>query len=285
MHTIAETIGIIPGDLRQEYLCRQLEEKHLPVRRILHPEKSGFDACSVIIAATPFTKDQKTLSYTPGLSIDKFLSFLHPGQTIFGANLPQRVVEYGQEHGIRFLDVMASEEFAKKNAVATAEGAICEAITASPVNLEKSLCLLSGYGRCGQVLAAKLKALGAKVTVLETDPLRQSLAKKEGFPCVQSHALISFLEKNPVYFIFNTAPCPVFGEEILEKTLPDITIIDIASAPGGTDFDYCKSTKRTARLCLGLPGKYAPKSSAQILGDAILLSLPSLTRQADPQKT
>lgn len=180
---------------------------------------------------------------------------------------------------------MENEELAGKNAVATAEGAICEAVTASPVNLEGSLCLLSGYGRCGRVIAAKLKALGAKITVLEADPQKQSLAKKEGFSCVQSHALIHFMENHPVLFIFNTAPCPVFGREILEKTRPDITIIDIASAPGGTDFDYCKKTGRMARLCPGLPGKYAPKSSAEILGNAILSFLSASPEQEALKKS
>lgn len=279
MHSITENIGIIQGDLRQEYLHRLLEEKHLPVCRIRYPEKSVFDACSIIIAPIPFTKDQKTLFNHPEVSVDKFLSFLHPGQTVFGTNLPQKVREYCHKHSVLWTDFMENEELAGKNAVATAEGAICEAVTASPVNLEGSLCLLSGYGRCGRVIAAKLKALGAKITVLEADPQKQSLAKKEGFPCVQSHALNHFMENHPVLFIFNTAPCPVFGREILEKTRPDITIIDIASAPGGTDFDYCKKTGRMARLCPGLPGKYAPKSSAEILGNAILSFLSASPEQ------
>jgi dipicolinate synthase subunit A len=35
------------------------------------------------------------------------------------------------------------------------------------------------------------------------------------------------------------------------------------------DFDYCQKKGINAKLCLGLPGKYAPKSSAGILLEVI----------------
>ena len=40
--------------------------------------------------------------------------------------------------------------------------------------------------------------------------------------------------------------------------------------PGGTDFVYCKSKGIKAVHSLGLPGKYSPKTSGEILGNAIL---------------
>ena len=276
---VTDHICVILGDSRQEYLAGLLRREYLPVSFLQEPDKESLAGCSMIIAPTPFTKDQKTVFSPPKLTIDDFLSFLRPGQMLFGANLPQKVRDYCSKHFVGFFDFMDDEEIAAKNAVATAEGAVCEAIAHSPVNLEGSSCLLAGYGRCGRVLAKKLKALGAEIIILESDPARQNLAKKEGFFCIQSHALSRFLEENPVLFFFNTAPCPIFGEKILEKTHPDITIIDIASAPGGTDFDYCHKTGKTALLCPGLPGKYAPKTSAQILCSAVLAYLSSLEKQ------
>lgn len=269
LHSVSGTIGVIQGDLRQDYLAKKLRAENLPVLFIENPESASFAACSILMAPIPFTKDQKTLSAHPELSVCQFLSLLHPGQTLFGGNLPPQVREYCRKHAIAFCDFMDMEEVARKNAVATAEGAISEALAASPVNLEGSPCLLAGYGRCGQVIAKKLKALGAKITILEKDPEKQNLAKKEGFSCIQSHALTYFLENNSILFLINTIPCPLFGEPLLEKTPPGITIIDIASAPGGVDFDYCKKTGRGARLCPGLPGKYAPETSAKILYEAL----------------
>lgn len=272
-------IGVIQGDLRQKYLAKQLQDKHFPAQFIEEPTPSSLDPCAIIIAPTPLTKDQKTLFGHPDMAIDQFLSLLHSGQTLLGGNLSQQVREYCKNHKISFHDFMDSEEVAKRNAVATAEGSISEAIAASPVNIEGSFCLVAGYGRCGQVIAKKLRALEGKVSVLESDAHRQSLAKKEGFPCIQSHALACFLENHPILFLLNTIPCPVFGEPLLEKMPANVTIIDIASAPGGVDFSYCKKTGRTARLCPGLPGRYSPETSAGILCDALTDYLASGTSE------
>ena len=62
---------------------------------------------------------------------------------------------------------MKMDDVAIYNAIATAEGAIMEAIKMQPINLHKSRCLVLGYGRCAKVLAAKLKGMDAQVTVPE----------------------------------------------------------------------------------------------------------------------
>ncbi|MFR3070454.1 MAG: dipicolinate synthase, partial [Enterocloster sp.] len=48
------------------------------------------------------------------------------------------------------------------------------------------------------------------------------------------------------------------------------TVIDIASAPGGEDFEACKRAGIRAKLCPGLPGRFSPLASAQILRDAVI---------------
>ncbi|MFR5969905.1 MAG: hypothetical protein ACLUGF_02180 [Clostridium sp.] len=55
----------------------------------------------------------------------------------------------------------------------------------------------------------------------------------------------------------------------MQGVKPEVCIIDIASRPGGTDFSYCQESSIFAKLCLGLPGIYAPKSSAGILMEVI----------------
>lgn len=70
-------------------------------------------------------------------------------------------------------------------------------------------------------------------------------------------------------FIFNTVPAPVITEELLSRVKKGVTVIDIASKPGGVDFEFCQKNGICAKLCLGLPGKYAPKSSAGILMEVI----------------
>ena len=70
---------------------------------------------------------------------------------------------------------------------------------------------------------------------------------------------------NEYDFIFNTIPAPVLLKEHLVKMKKHVTIIDIASAPGGVDFAAAARLNLSAFLCPGLPGKYAPVSSAQAI--------------------
>ncbi|OJT71237.1 dihydrofolate reductase, partial [Clostridioides difficile] len=52
------------------------------------------------------------------------------------------------------------------------------------------------------------------------------------------------------------------------KVSQEVTIIDIASSPGGVDYSVVKEAGINATLCLGLPGKYSPKTSGEILVNA-----------------
>ena len=74
-------------------------------------------------------------------------------------------------------------------------------------------------------------------------------------------------------FIFNTIPALVLNEELIRLMNPEVTIIDIASAPGGVDFEFCKKQRIRAKLCPGLPGIYAPETSGEILFEAIVKCL------------
>ena len=69
--------------------------------------------------------------------------------------------------------------------------------------------------------------------------------------------------------IVNTVPAPVITKLIIKELPRDAYILDIASKPGGTDFNYAKENGILAELVLGIPGKYAPKESAYILERAI----------------
>lgn len=69
--------------------------------------------------------------------------------------------------------------------------------------------------------------------------------------------------------LVNTVPAQVISELIIRELPRDAYILDIASAPGGCDFECAKKHGIRADLLLGIPGKYAPKESAYILDRAI----------------
>ena len=83
-------------------------------------------------------------------------------------------------------------------------------------------------------------------------------------------------------FLFNTVPHLVLTEPLLQNTKPDALLIDLASAPGGTDFPAAARLGRKAMLCQGLPGKYAPASSAGAIREAIFRCVSPNVSEAAP---
>lgn len=161
------------------------------------------------------------------------------------------------------------------NTIATAEGVICEAIRLSPVNLHKSRCAVLGYGKCGRILTDDLKRMFCYVTAVSSckEELAQAALSaddamdlKEFFTCIGEY-----------HFIFNTIPSVILTKDILVHVNPQTRILDIASAPGGVDYAAAKELNIPAILCPGLPGKYAPLSSAQ----AILRCIEKCKRSPD----
>ena len=61
----------------------------------------------------------------------------------------------------------------------------------------------------------------------------------------------------------------VFNKELLPKLKKDCLIIDLASAPGGVDFNEAKKLGLKVIWALSLPGKCSPKSAALIIGNAV----------------
>jgi len=100
---------------------------------------------------------------------------------------------------------------------------------------------------------------------------RRSEVREEARRC-GFHA-ISFTEMPKaladVTTVINTVPSRVLNEDCIRRMQADALIIDIASSPGGTDFEAAKKYGITAKLALGLPGIYTTSSSALLLKNAI----------------
>lgn len=70
--------------------------------------------------------------------------------------------------------------------------------------------------------------------------------------------------------IFNTVPSLILDEEVLKNARKDSLIIDLASKPGGVDFDAAKDLGLRVIWALSLPGKVAPVTSGTIIKDTIM---------------
>ena len=178
------------------------------------------------------------------------------------------MARYLRRKGIRYWDYMLSEEVALKNAVATAEGAIGEALRLWPENLSGSHCLVLGYGKCGRLLALRLKQFGAQVTVYARRKEVRVQAQTEGMTAADDSTLPSELSHCQV--IFNTIPAPILTHVHLTALPKDHLIIELAGGQGCIPAEPARPTGLYYVKCPGLPGKYAPKESAKILADYII---------------
>lgn len=278
---------ILGGDSRQRYLSSLLKQAGEQVSLLkVCPDKPGLslncknpsvslkeamENSDIILCPIPFSKDKKTIhaeNRPADLDIETFLGRLTSAHTVFGGCIPQFVTEYCQDRHIPCFDYLKMEEVACKNAIATAEGAVAEAITLSPVNLRKSSCLITGWGRCAEALADTLTGMGAHVTLTGRNPRKLAHASCHGYDAVLLEHLDSHIHSYS--FIFNTIPAMVLDADLTGLMAEDTVVIDIASAPGGVDFEACAGLGIRAKLCPGLPGKYSPLSSARILYEAVL---------------
>ena len=59
----------------------------------------------------------------------------------------------------------------------------------------------------------------------------------------------------------------------IDALSPDVLVIDLASLPGGVDWDACTRRQIKAIRALGLPGKYSPETAAEIVKETVMLIL------------
>lgn len=287
MNHINYDFAIIGGDMRQIYMTNELISRNFSVivyglnNSLLSLScyraeslSEAINSSQIIITPIPLSKDGNNIisqQVYPDLTIENLCSLLSPDHKLYGGCFTIELKKYFETQNIFYYDFMDKEEVILYNTIATAEGTIAEVIMNSTTNLHGSSCLIIGYGRCARTLAEKLKGLCGHIDIVA----RSSNALAAAY--ADSYGAINFTdlkEKICLYdYIFNTVPALVLTKDLLINTNPEVVIIDIASAPGGVDYPIAKELNRNSKLCLGLPGKFAPKSSATFLINHVLSNL------------
>lgn len=271
------TISILGGDLRQVYLARMLLEDGKNVATWGLEQGGGINgvpldqALEGEILLLPMPVCRNGMLHLPltetELEAERLWARLRYDQLLLGGltgDLSRRLMT---DYGLTLLDYYAREETQVANAVPTAEGALQLAMESTDSTLHNSRCLIIGYGRIGRLLADRLLALGAEVTVSARK--YGDLAWIEAWGChsVQTGALTGQLERFDL--IFNTAPALILDGARLRETRKNCVIIDLASAPGGVDLEAAKRLSRQVILAPGLPGKVAPRTAAAAIRDSV----------------
>lgn len=163
--------------------------------------------------------------------------------------------------------VCAGHGFHTANALPTAEGAVQIALEELPVTLHGARALVLGYGRVGKLTAHRLAALGAQVTVAARSYEALAWAEAYGHAAQQLSDLSGYLCGYDL--VVNTVPRRVLTRELLEELKEGCLVIDLASKPGGVDFQSAAELGVRCVWALSLPGKVAPVTAASALRDTI----------------
>ena len=117
----------------------------------------------------------------------------------------------------------------------------------------------------------RLAALGARVTVAARSPGQRALAMSQGLAAAPMEAVDGLLESTDV--AVNTVPAPVLDARRLGLLPKDALVIDLASLPGGTDFEVAKELGVRAIHALSLPARCAPVTAGQFVAQTVLAML------------
>ena len=278
-----ETFAVIGGDLRSAYLAGLLAADGYKVIT------SGFDSTDLppcvtgctnpaqavsladcVILPLPITTDGSTINAPFSrmrITLDQVLNALHQKQLLLGGQVSEVVEKEAESRGLVIHDYFQREELAVQNAVPTSEGAIQLAMEELPVTINGANCLITGYGRIGKTLSRLLILLGASVTVAARKFSDLSWAEAQGCASIEMSQL-----QNAGDFdvIFNTVPVMLFDKDILSGLNKNTLLIDLASRPGGVDFNAAADLQIKTIWALSLPGRVAPKSAGLIIKNTIL---------------
>lgn len=275
--------SVIGGDQRSIMLAKLLIEDGNDVRifgfdRIieeldLEDSRSLIDAIKdtdIIIGPLPFSDEKNNLNtpfYYGEITIDEIFNETTKDQIIIGGKVDKEIFYLAQEKNINIIDYFEREEMQVLNAIPTAEGAVQLAMEEMPITLYDSNTIVLGFGRIGKVLAKTLYGLGANIYVAARKYSDIAWIKSYGYRPILFKELKDHIQKMDV--VFNTIPKIVLKEDILSKINKKSLIIDLASRPGGVDFEKAKEIGIKTIWALGLPGKVAPITAAKVIKDTI----------------
>lgn len=172
-----------------------------------------------------------------------------------------------EKANIQLLPLLNRDDVAIYNSIPTAEGTIMMAMEQTDYTLHSSRVTVVGFGRVGHTVANKFSALGAKVSVSARKIKDLARINEMGLSPIPLEKLHEHM--NECDILINTVPAKVIDKKAIQQLPSHGLIIDLASKPGGTDFEYAEQRGIKAILAKSLPGVVAPKTAGKILADVI----------------
>ena len=274
-------IALLGGDKRELEVARVLlprfslrcfglprgglpQSRRLRLAQTLDEALNGADAVLLPMAGVK----EDGMLYAPlygDIKIDAAdFAFLQAGTPVLVGVASRYLRELCAENSLPLYEVAEHDLVAIPNAVPTAEGALAIIMQETDITINGMRALVLGFGRVGEAVALRLKALGAEVLAVNRGERRLARAKALGFSSCAWGELPAALAGCDA--VINTIPAPVLGRKELAALKSSALVVDLASGAGGTDFAAAEQLGVRALHALSLPGKVAPVSAGRILG-------------------
>lgn len=276
-----ERAAILGGDRRMQEVVACLHRQGYDVRAVGLPRQGlpegalspTVDAAVqgarlLILPVQPVGEDGRV--YTPpGLGpitlTPSLMGRLAPGATVLAGLASNWLRSLCANANVPLVEYREADEFAIWNSVPSAEGAIQMAMEATPFTIFGSRSLVIGFGRTGKTLALLLRGLFSDVAIAVRREDDYARVWTQGYRYVSAHGLEEAV--GTIDLLFNTAPAPVVTRAVLAALPKHAMVIDLATAPGGTDFDAAEELGICAKLAPGLPGIVAPVTAGRIIAE------------------
>jgi dipicolinate synthase subunit A len=287
-------IAVVGGDMRQyaasKEICRAgfdvyayalcVEDSEIKNINFCHEINDALDGARAVILPLPVSTDNKVLNCpvlrnSERIALSRIVELMEADSVLFGGRIPAWLVMKAQEKGIKVVDYFLSEKLQIKNAYITAEAAMSIAMNSLDKCLKDARVVITGSGRISRILAELLRRMDTEVTVAarNSDSLVYfelngcRTIKIENGETGSSHWYDEL--RSGYDIIFNTVPHKIISADILENISDNTVIIDLASKPGGVDFDAANKLGKKAIWALSLPGKVAPQTAGKVISDTI----------------
>ncbi|GAB4072600.1 dipicolinic acid synthetase subunit A [Barrientosiimonas marina] len=293
---MTQHVAVIGGDARYLELIRQLQTLpdvsiHLVGFDKLEQGFTGLDQTD--FADLEQTMLDAVILPITGTDQDGYVETVFSSQTIrlthewFASLNDQTVVFTGitndyltnaiNKTNLSLISLLNRDDVAIYNSIPTAEGTIMMAIEHTDYTIHASRVIVVGFGRVGNTVANKFAALGAEVSVCAESIMDLARITELGHTAIPFDELHAHTRDCDL--LINTVPAQVVTKDAIQYLPPHGIIFDLASKPGGTDFDYAQKRGIKAVLAKSLPGVVAPKTAGKILADVVKQFLADFKRK------
>lgn len=219
----------------------------------------------IIVLPIIFTEDSIYITKT-NILISDFLSLDLSDKLIFYGLVDKKTNEYFIEKKIKTFQLTEDVYFKKVNSILTVEATLKLMIESRDISIYNSNILITGYGFLSKELSKTLSFLGANVSVYLRN--KSILEKNKNTNKIKFFNLSDIGENQEFDFVINTPNAFIFEKNLYDKYNKKTLFIDLASSPGGFNFDTSKFNNII--IARGLPSKFSYISAGNLIYETII---------------